>query len=129
MNAMIRLFSGCALVLGLAACSSAPEIKTPDAAQAYTGKVFITEDPVPEGMAHVVIGEVTANTKDTRFSSSKTVYELLADDARRVGANAVVNVEGGRRVDATGWTAGFAAGQAIRIDSTEGLKALPGAEY
>jgi len=101
----------------------------PSAEDAYTGKVFITEEPVPEGMAHVVIGEIKANTRETRFSSAKGIYPLLADEARRVGANAVVNVEGGRRVDASAWTADFASGQAIRIDSVEALKSLPGAEY
>jgi len=41
----------------------------------------------------------------------------------------VVTIEGGRRVDATGWTADFASGMAIRVENVEALRSLPGAEY
>ena len=118
------------MAFALVACSSSPpQQEVPSADQAYTGKVFITEEAVPEGVAHVVIPEINASTKKTRFSSGKSTYPLLADEARRVGANAVVSVEGGRRVDSTAWTADYASGQAIRIDGVEALKTLPGGDY
>jgi uncharacterized protein YbjQ (UPF0145 family) len=43
-----------------------------------------------------------------------------------MGANAVVNAKGGRRVAAFSWAAAYVSGTAIKVDDIQQLKGLPG---
>lgn len=44
-----------------------------------------------------------------------------------MGANAVVNAEGGRKVSAFSWAAPFVRGTAIRVDDPQDLEGIEGA--
>ena len=51
---------------------------------------------------------------------------LLAEEARKMGANAVINAKGGRRVTAFSWSAGYVSGTAVKVDDIQLLKSVPG---
>lgn len=108
---------------GCSTTSSSNPVSTAPVA-AWTGKVFVSQAPLPQGGKYKVMGTVEATAK-VGYSGADSLHPLLADEARKIGANAVFGVDGGRRVTAFSWAAPFAKGTAIRIDEAQ-LKDVPG---
>jgi len=46
-----------------------------------------------------------------------------------MGANAVINAKGGRRVTAFSWAAAYVSGIAVKVEDPEKLKGLPGSYH
>ncbi|MFK7963585.1 MAG: hypothetical protein AB8C46_06410 [Burkholderiaceae bacterium] len=131
MVSCLRVMSVLSLSAGLVACSAtSTSTMTPEAKglPAYTGKVFVTEKSLPPGTKFIEVGQVEANIK-SGYESGTKLYPLLADEARKLGANAVIEVGGGRRPTLLSWAAAFVYGKAIKIDNLEALKGVEGAEH
>jgi|GEM_PF-4251372 len=130
MKTVYRIASVLAVSIAIGACSSTSG-STPTAGAtkqaAYAGKVFVTEQALPAGVKHTVLGKVRADAR-AGYSSGTNLYPLLADEARKMGANAVISVEGGRKVTLLSWAAAFVSGTAIKIDPAA-LKALKGTSH
>ncbi|MGH1357891.1 MAG: hypothetical protein ACRBC3_03930 [Burkholderiaceae bacterium] len=126
---MTRKISILAVAVVLGACAAPTSTSTPSATAsklpAYTGKVFVTEDKMPAGVQYEVIAKVEAKAK-SGYSAGSNLYPLLADEARKLGANAVVGVTGGRKVTLLSWAAAFVEGTAVRVDNPADLKGLKG---
>ena len=75
-----------------------------------------------------MLGTVKANFR-AGYDSAESLYPLLAAEAKKLGANAVVNAQGGRRVTAFSWSAAHVSGTAIRVGDTESLRRLSGSYY
>lgn len=126
-----RLWPALALGLLISGCSSlssstpAPGVALP--AKAAEGKVFITEAKLPEGTKHKVLGTVEAKHR-AGYSGSGDLYPMMADEARKLGANAVVQVNEGRRVTALSWAATYVEGTAVQVDESA-LKDLKGSSH
>lgn len=95
------------------------------AGPAWEGPVFISQAALPEGIEHKVLGTVQADAK-AGYDSVVTLYPLLAVEARKLGANAVVDAKGGRRFTAFSWAAAYVIGTAVKVDDPQKLKGLPG---
>jgi uncharacterized protein YbjQ (UPF0145 family) len=87
--------------------------------------VLVTQTELAEGVQYEVIGTVNARAR-SGYSNAKTLFPLLADEARKIGANAVVGVEGGRHVSFFSWAAPHASGTAVRVDDPQALEASRG---
>jgi uncharacterized protein YbjQ (UPF0145 family) len=74
------------------------------------------------------MGSVQADAK-AGYDKVETLYPLLANEARKIGANAVVSAKGGRKVSAFSWSAPYVGGIAIRVDDPESLKKINGSYY
>lgn len=94
----------------------------------FVGRVYLVTSQVPEELGYEVIGNIKANARQG-YDSVETLYPLLAEEARKVGANAIINVKGGRTVAAFSWAAPFVGGTAIKIDETENLVKFGGQYY
>ncbi|WP_426357712.1 hypothetical protein ACPUVO_14815 [Pseudocolwellia sp. HL-MZ19] len=117
--ALVSLFlSGCASV----ASSSVPYVET---GKQVTGSIYMTTATVPESVGYTVIGHVKANDRQG-YAKVESLYPMLAEEARKVGANAVINVQGGRTVAAFSWAAPFVGGTAIKIDDVSKLESYKG---
>jgi hypothetical protein len=92
------------------------------------GPVLVSQEAVPTGIEYKVLGTVKANFR-AGYDSAESLYPLLAAEAKKLGANAVVNAQGGRRVTAFSWSAAYVSGTAIRIGDTESLRRLSGSYY
>jgi hypothetical protein len=92
------------------------------------GPVLVSREAVPTGIEYKVLGTVKANFR-AGYDSAENLYPLLAEEAKKLGANAVVNAQGGRRVTAFSWSAAYVSGTAIRIGDTENLRRLAGSYY
>ena len=77
---------------------------------------------------YTIIGHVKANARKGS-GRVETLYPLIAEEARKVGANAVINIKCGRTVAAFSWAAPFVGGTAIRIDDPEKLVSFGGEYY
>lgn len=71
------------------------------------------------------LGSVTANAR-IGYDSATALFPLLAGEARKMGANAVINAAGGHRVTAFSWGAADVHGTAVKLKDPEQLKGLPG---
>lgn len=93
--------------------------------QKASGPVFITKSGLPDNVEYEVIGDVKANAR-AGYASVETLYPMLADEARKVGANAVINVYGGRTVHLFSWAAPYTGGTAIKVKNLDSLKTADG---
>ena len=102
--------------------SSAPQVA---ASEQTVGPIFITQGKLPPDMEYEVIGPVKANAR-AGYDSVESLYPMLAEEARKTGANAVIDVYGGRTVSAFSWAAPFTGGNAVKVKDADSLKALEG---
>ncbi|WP_077338523.1 hypothetical protein [Pseudocolwellia agarivorans] len=117
--ALVAVFlTGCKTV----SSSSAPYVETN---MRVTGPIYMTTATIPESVGYTVIGNVKANARQG-YDKVETLYPLIADEAKKVGANAVINVKGGRTVSAFSWAAPFVSGTAIKIDDVSKLESFKG---
>lgn len=115
-------------VVGCTATSSSTVSPEAKGLPAYTGKVFVTEEALPPGLKYVEVGQVEADIK-SGYDSGTDLYPLLADEARKLGATAVVEVGGGRRPTLLSWAAAFVYGKAIKVENLDELRKLKGADH
>lgn len=115
-----------AMLFALTGCSTTSS-STPigPTGAAWEGPVFISQAAIPDGIEYKVVGTVQADAK-AGYDSVVTLYPLLAVEARKIGANAVVNAKGGRRLTAFSWSAAYVIGTAVKVDDPQKLKGLPG---
>jgi hypothetical protein len=112
---------------GCSPVSSSNAIPASPASQSQ-GPVLVSQEAVPTGIEYKVLGTVKANFR-AGYDRAESLYPLLASEAKKLGANAVVNAKGGRRVTAFSWSAAYVDGTAIRIADTESLRRLSGSYY
>ena len=131
MNSIIRLIAGLSVAGALAACapkSSSTIANGATAGPAWEGKVVVSQDALTSDVEHEVIGTVSAAAQGG-YGSVDTLYPLLADEARKIGANGVISVKGGRKPALGSWAAPYASGTAIKISNPDDLKGVAGGTY
>jgi hypothetical protein len=117
----LLLAAGCATTSSSNVTSASP-------VTAWDGPVFVTQQALPAGVDHQVIGSVSADA-NAGYESVTTLYPALAAEAKKIGANAVVSAKGARKVTALSWSAPYATGIAIRVKDPQKLKGLEGSSY
>lgn len=108
------LLSGCGTM-----SSSTPAKDGASASLAYDGPVCIMEAPVSSDVAHTVIGKVEASKQ--WYGSQAELVPYLADEARKLGANAVVKVKISQEIGLWAWARPVGSGQAIKIADFKGF--------
>ncbi|QJR09504.1 hypothetical protein DSM104443_00548 [Usitatibacter rugosus] len=94
----------------------------------WEGPILVTQSAIPAGIEYKVLGSVQADAR-AGYDSAVSLYPLLAAEAKKIGANAVVNAKGGRRVTAFSWSAAYVSGIAVKVDDQRLLKSLPGSYH
>jgi uncharacterized protein YbjQ (UPF0145 family) len=95
---------------------------------AYAGDVVVGQGTLPPSVDYEVVGTVRAKAQ-SGYDSIETMFPLLADEARKIGANAVMSAQGGRRPTAISWAAPFAEGTAIWVPNEDQRDKLNGDSY
>jgi hypothetical protein len=116
------------LAAGCATTSSSNVISSASPVEAWAGPVFVTQQPLPAGVEHTVIGSVSADA-NAGYESVTTLYPALAAEARKIGANAVISAKGARKVTALSWSAPYATGIAVRVKDPQKLKGIEGSSH
>lgn len=112
-----------ALAVGLYGCSAhSPLIvtSTTDVTQVaekkyppHQNKVFVTNQLLPESARYEVLGKIEVGK--VWYGSSHKVLESLADGARELGADAVVEVKTWHQPSGWSWAAPHGSGKAVKI--------------
>jgi hypothetical protein len=105
--------AGCLLLPG---CSARAPQKYP----ANQGKVFITSQALPEGVAFDPIRGVHAAR--SWYGSSVPVLIVIADQARKLGANAIIEEKTWYSPHGFGWATPHCAGQAVWVSDVKSLE-------
>ncbi len=92
------------------------------------GPIFLTQIAIPDGIEYKEIGVVRANAR-AGYSDVESLYPLLASEARNIGANAIFNIRGGRRVTAFSWAAPTVSGTAVKVNNPEKLEDISGSYH
>ena len=82
--------------------------------------VFVTEQPLPSNIAFDVVA--TIDVGKVWYGSSKNVLVSMADRARELGANAVIDVKTWHQPSGFSWAAPHGSGQAVHVTSLDSLK-------
>ena len=124
-NALIAF----ALPLALIGCSTTSSSNAiAPAGPAWQGPILVSQAAIPAGIEYKVVGSVQADAR-VGYESAVSLYPLLAAEAKKIGANAVVNTQRGRRLTPFSWSAAYVSGTAVKVDDPQQLKALPGSYY
>jgi len=84
-------------------------------------KVFITKQSLPQGVAYVSIS--TIDVGKIWYGSTDGVLASLADRARELGANAVIETKTWHQPAGFAWAAPEGSGLAVRVTDTKALEA------
>jgi hypothetical protein len=119
-----------AAVLVATGCSttSSSNVSGGAAGSAWEGPVLVSQGALPAGIQYKMIGSVQADAR-AGYDNAASLYPLLAVEAKKIGANAVVDVKGGHRVSAFSWAAPYVTGIAVKVDDPQKLKGLSGSFY
>ncbi len=88
----------------------------------YDGKVFVTEQAVPANVKFDMVG--TIDVGKIWYGSDKNVLASMAERARQIGANCVMNVKTWHQPSGFSWAAPHGSGQAVRIKNVNTLREL-----
>ncbi|QJD59751.1 hypothetical protein HG264_12965 [Pseudomonas sp. gcc21] len=126
MNMKKLLFVICVTTaLGGCASVSSSSVAQVAVSEQTVGPIFIMRTSLPSDVEYEVIGQIKANAR-TGYDNVESLYPMLAEEARKVGANAIVDVYGGRTVSAFSWAAPFTGGTAVSVEDPSLLNALDG---
>jgi hypothetical protein len=117
--AAAMVFMGCASKGG--SSSSSEKQSKP---VAYEGRVFIFDDPLPAGIDYDIVEKKISVSKKVGYGSPDIAYELLAEEARELGANAVIEAHTWLSPSLLSWASPHGEGIAIRVKDVSKLEAL-----
>ncbi|KJG02898.1 hypothetical protein [Photobacterium angustum] len=118
-----RILSVLLLSTIISGCSNVSSSNVPDLpiSQQTKGAIYIAKHYLPANVKYTEVGKVKANAR-YGYDSVVTLYPLLAEEARKIGANAIIDLYGGHTVAAFSWGAPYTGGTAIKVDNIEQLK-------
>jgi hypothetical protein len=122
------LIAAAAIALVGCAATSSSKVDKPGAVSAWSGPVLVSELPAPAGLKYETIGTVKATAR-AAYDSAPTLYPVLADEARKIGANAVLDAKEGHTASVFSLAAPFVSGTAVKVDDLGQLKSLDGTFY
>lgn len=94
---------------------SQPQTRAP----AHSNKVFFPDAPLPESVKFEVLGEINAGR--IWYGRAESVLEQMADKAREIGADALIEVGVWFQPSGFAWAAPHGTGKAIRILNKEAV--------
>jgi hypothetical protein len=89
---------------------------------AHQDKVFVTEESLPAGVDFDVIG--TIDVGKVWYGSSDSAVASMADRARQLGANAIIQVKTWHQPSGFSWAAPHGSGEAVHIKDMNALASL-----
>jgi hypothetical protein len=125
---ILTIAVACTLVLGGCSTISSSNPISATSVAAWSGPVLVSESQLPDRIQYRVVASVQVDAR-AGYESSTKLHPLLADEARKVGANAVVSVIDGRRLTAFSWSAPYVRGIAVRVKDAEALQGISGTYY
>ena len=125
----------CLFVIAFAGCSAHSPfiaVNTTDVSRSgksfppHSERVFVTNQSLPQSVRYDIVGNIDVGSN--WYGSNDKAHRMLADKARELGANAVIQVNVWRQPSGSSWAAPHARGTAVKILDPEKAKldGLPG---
>ena len=88
----------------MSGCSNVSSSNVPylPISQQTKGPIYIIKSDFLTNVKYTEVGKVKANAR-YGYDSVVTLYPLLAEEARKIGANAIIDLYGGHTVTAFSW--------------------------
>jgi hypothetical protein len=100
---------------GCAANSSTKLVRGQNKLQPHADPVCLLKSPLPGGISHTVIGEVRGGKKT--YGSMQEVLSVMGNEARSIGADAIINVKTRHDVNAWAWARPVANGNGVKLEN------------
>lgn len=102
-----------AMLAGCAARSRTQRPADSPAVASYSGPVCFLTSPLPTDVKATSVGKLLGSKR--WYGGTNEVLQVAADEARRSGADVVVNVKTGHRVSVWAWARPVASGDSYRL--------------
>lgn len=106
-----------ALAIALTGCAAVRESDLrehrPTSMKAHSGPVCMMKSPMPQHVEHEPLGLIESYSRF--YGPMDPILDALAEEARSIGANAVVRLNPRHKMGLIAWARPFADGQGIRI--------------
>ena len=115
-----------AAVLAVSGCAANTSTKYVSKGQAPLPRsvepVCFVRAPLPSNIDYTKIGEVRGGKKS--YGTVSEIIPAMADEARSIGADALINVTTGQRMGAWAWARPVGSGTAIKLANRADLDCL-----
>lgn len=89
---------------------------------AHSSPVCMLKSPLPTNISYKVIGDVRGGKR--WYGSMNEVLPVMADEARGIGADAIINLKTGFDMNAWAWARPVANGTGVKLDNKADLDCL-----
>lgn len=111
---MLRIIVLTSLVAGCAPTSSTKLVsRNQELFARHAEPVCFLRSPLPSDIPYTRIGEIRGGKKT--YGSVSEIIPLMAEEARSLGADAVVNLNTGQRMGAWAWARPVGTGVAVKL--------------
>lgn len=109
--------TGCAVTTSSTKLVRGQERFTP-----HAEPVCLLRSPLPAGIQHTLVGDVRGGKRT--YGSMEEVLSIMGDEARKVGADAIVNLKTRRDANAWSWARPIGNGDGVKLANRADLDCL-----
>jgi len=108
----------------LSACARSSGIVSKDAQifEPSLEPVCMLKSPLPSSIKYSIVGKISASKNF--YGSVEGLLPLMAQDARRMGADAIIHMETGQKIGPISWARPVGSGIAVRIENKADLNCV-----
>ena len=110
---------GFSVVVALTGCAAKSTTKLVSKSQEPFARhhepVCMIRSPLPSNIGYTVVGEVRGGKKT--YGSVNEVLPVMADEAREIGADAIINLQTSHQIGPWAWARPVGSGTAVRLNN------------
>jgi hypothetical protein len=121
---MLKTLAVAASIL-LAGCAARSVHTVADRAQPVTPHVepvCMLKSPLPSSIPHAIVGRIDASKQF--YGGSNQLIPFMADEARKMGADVVVNLRVGQKMGWFAWAHPYGSGTGVKLSNKADLNCL-----
>lgn len=80
------------------------------------------KSPLPSSISHQIVGDIDASKQF--YGGSGALVPLMADEARKMGADVVVNLRTGQKMGMFAWARPYGTGTGVKLTNKADLHCL-----
>ena len=108
--------TACTILAGCAAPSATTVSSNPtQAAAAHNQPVCLLKTNLPANVKYSVVGPIEASKEF--YGSANEIIPLMAQEARNVGADAIISMQTGQKIGLWAWSRPYGMGTAVKLDN------------
>ena len=107
------------MILGCAPSATTIPSDKGQTAEAHNQPVCLLKTGLPANISYTVLGNIQGGSEG--YDRVGEIIPLMAQEARKLGADAVINMETGRKVGLFAWSRPYGTGTAVRVKNKADL--------